>query len=123
MYVIKGRGSENDSTEVKWRMIQKGQSRKGKAGQEKRGTQKPRHDGVNIKRQENKHKEREKFIFLGSFANLHITTVATIYISKQVLDKPVVCLWRHYINYMSGADEEMHPTLFHSSSNFPSISV
>ena len=78
MDVVKERGSGNDSTEVKRRMIQKGQSRKGKAGQEKRGSEEPRQDGVTIKRWENKHKEREKFVFLGSFANLCITTVAKI---------------------------------------------
>lgn len=37
MYVVKERGNGNETTKVKWRMIQKGRSRRGKAGQEKKG--------------------------------------------------------------------------------------
>lgn len=69
MYSQRGAGSAYDNTEVKWRIVQKGQSRKSKAGGEKRETQEPRQGKVCRKRQENKQREREKFLFQGGFAN------------------------------------------------------
>lgn len=51
MYSQRGAGSAYDNTEVKWRIVQKGQSRKSKAGGEKRETQEPRQGKVCRKRQ------------------------------------------------------------------------
>lgn len=75
-----------------------GNGKVGRSRQDKRKRASRAKTGWSKYKKQDKHKEREKFIFLGSFANLHIKIVTTIRISKQGLGKPTICLWSHCSN-------------------------
>lgn len=88
------RGWGNGPTEVKLRMIPKGQKMKGKAGQEKRGPQEPRQDGATIK---NGRTSRRKGKNLCSYVALQIymsqllqqyKLVNRFYMNTRFVDSP-----------------------------------